>query len=389
MHAAVKHIHASAPILREEHAPCDAAGKLTARTVEVLRQSQGMRLLQSRHYGGLQADITDFYEWVRTCAQYNASAGWVAGVVGVHPWEIALCDDKLQAEIFQQDNDTWVASPYAPMGRAQVVAGGFILTGEWPYSTGTDHCEWVVLGGLVTDAKGEIPMPPDVRHFFLPRRDYAIVEDSWNVLGLTGTGSKNVRVTKVFVPTYRTVGHMAMCDGQYIDRQPQALLYHLPFACVFSAAITSATFGIARGTIDAYREQLQTRVSTSGVVARTDPFQQEALAEAESDLAAGIAHIDLLSLNMLDHLGRSQPMNTTLRLDFRRNQVRAVQRVLTSVERLLARAGSPAIWTTKRIERYWRDLRTAATHICNVTDPIYLAWANHDLKQDGMINAFY
>lgn len=223
MHEAVKRIHASAHILREEHAACDAAGKLTARVVEVLRQSQGMRLLQSRQQGGLQADITDFYAWVRTCAQHNASAGWVAGVVGVHPWEIALCDEKLQTEIYGENIDTWVASPYAPMGRATVVGGGLLLNGEWSYSTGTDHCKWIVLGGMVVNADGNIGMPPDVRHFFLPRSDYVIVEDSWNVMGLSGTGSKNVRVTNACVPSYRTVGHMAMCDGDYIDRQPHAI----------------------------------------------------------------------------------------------------------------------------------------------------------------------
>ena len=152
-----------------------------------------MRLLQSRQCGGLQADITDFYAWVRAVAQYNPSAGWVAGVVGVHPWEIALCDAQLQGEIFGKDADTWVASPYAPCGRAKAVEDGFVLSGEWPYSTGTS------------------------------------------------------------------------------------------------------------------------------VVGKSDPFQQEALAEAESDLAAGIAHLDLISHKMLAHLRNGQAMNVTMRLDFRRN----------------------------------------------------------------------
>ena len=391
MHETVEKIHAKAADLRAEHALCDAAGKLTNRTAEIVRESQGMRLLQSKRYGGYEASLPEFFAWVRATAQYNPSAGWVAGVVGIHPWEIALVDPKLQDEIFIEDNEMLVASPYAPMGIARPVDGGYILNGEWPYSTGCDLCRWTVLGGLVSDANGKLPEPPalpEARHFFLPWGDYEIVEGSWNVMGLSGTGSKNVRVKDAFIPAHRTVGHVDMCDGAYNDRQPDNPMYHIPFAGVFSAAICAATFGIARGTLDAYLEQLQTRVSISGVTGKADPYQQEALAEAEADLAAGIVHLDVMSNELVDKARRGEPTTMATRLEFRRNQVRAVQRVLRSVDRLLSRAGSGAIWSTKPVERYWRDLRTAATHVCNVTDVVYRAWANEEFQLGEAINAF-
>lgn len=389
MHEALERLRGAEEVLRAGHATCDELGRLTAPVAAALRDSGGMRLLQARACGGYQAQPSDFFAWVREAARCNPSAGWVAGVVGVHPWEIALCDPRLQREIYADDPDTWVASPYAPFGRARPVDGGFLLSGEWPYSTGTDHCQWAVLGGMVTDDTGGVGAIPDIRHFFLPRADYTIVEGSWNVLGLSGTGSKNVRVDGAFVPVYRTVGHGEMCEGGCNGRQPDAPLYHLPFGGVFSAAIASATFGIARGTLDAYRSQLPSRVSVTGVVGRTDPFQQEALAEAEADLDAGVDLLDLMTARMLDHVARGRPLTAQMRLDFRRNQVRAVQRVLHSVDRLLARAGSAAIWSTKPIERFWRDLRTAGTHVCNVTDVIYPAWANQTLALGQQVNALY
>lgn len=388
MHESVSRILASAADLRAEHARCDSAGRLTDRTVEIMRASEGMRLLQSAETGGLQAPLQDFYEWARTTAAINPSAGWVAGVVGIHPWEMALVDPKLQQEVYGEDSTTWVASPYAPFGVAKPVDGGFMFSGEWPYSTGTDHCEWVVLGGMVTDDAGEVIMPPVVRHFFLPRGDYEIVEDSWHVMGLSGTGSKNVRVKDAFVPDYRTVGHVEICDGEYNDRQ-QASMYHLPFGFVFSAAITASTFGIAQGTLDAYREQLKTRMSASGVVGKSDPFQQAALAEAEADLAAGIVHMDVMTDELQRAAERGDPITVRMRLECRRNQVRAVQRVLASVDYLMSRAGSAAVWSNQPLERYWRDLRTAAAHICNVTDVIYPAWANNEFTLGQEINAFF
>ncbi len=389
MHDAVARIHEAADILREEHKLSDDAGQLTDKAALILRESGGIRLLQAASHGGFEADPTEFLEWVRTVARYNPSAGWVAGVVGVHPWELALADPKLQDEIYGTDPDTWVASPYAPQGRAKPVEGGFLFSGEWQYSTGTDHCDWIILGGIVTDADGNIEGLPDVRHFVLPRVDYEIVENSWNVMGLTGTGSKNIRITDSFVPDYRTINHFDLSDGEYSERRADTPLYQLPFGCVFSAAIASATFGIARGAIDAYRDYLATRISALGVVGKTDPFQQEALAEAEADLAAGIVHVDAMINDWLERIREGDRITTTDRLEFRRNQVRAVQRVLFSIDKLFSRAGSAGVWTTRPLERYWRDLRTGGTHLCDMADTAYTSWANHEFQTGTPPNTFH
>lgn len=380
MHEAVARIHEAADLLRAEHALSDDLGRLTDKAAQVLRESGGIRLLQAASHGGYEANPLDFFEWVRAVARYNPSAGWIAGVVGVHPWEIALADPTLQDEIYGADPNTWVASPYAPQGRGKRVDGGFLFSGEWQYSTGTDHCDWVVLGGLVTDANGEFEGFPDVRHFFLPRGDYEIIEDSWHVMGLAGTGSKNIRVTDAFVPEYRTMGHFALGDGGYGDRRPDTVLYQLPFGCVFSAAISSATFGIARGALDAYRDYMVTRISALGVVGKTDPFQQEALAEAEADLAAGIVHVDAMIADWVRRATEGEQFTVADRLEFRRNQVRAVQRVLFSVDKLFSRAGSAAVWTTRPIERFWRDLRTGGSHLCDMADTPYTSWANVEFQ---------
>lgn len=387
MHEAIARIHESAALLREEHRPSDELGKLTEKAARIVKDSGGIRLLQAASHGGYEDDPRVFCEWVRTVARYNPSAGWVAGVVGVHPWEIALLDPRLQDEIYGDDPDTWVASPYAPTGTATTEEDGLRFSGEWQYSTGTDFCDWIILGGVVVDR--DVNGFPDARHFVLPRGDYEIVEDSWHVMGLEGTGSKNIRIDGALVPEYRTIGHFQLADGVYNDRRAGHPLYQLPFGCVFSAAIASATFGIARGAIDAYREYVRTRVSTLGVVGVTDPFQQLALAEAESDLAAGIAHIDAMLGAWMERIAAGDPITGADRLEFRRNQVRAVQRVLVSVDTLMARAGSAAVWSTRPLERFWRDLRTAGSHLCNTIDTVYPSWANTEFQTGVLPNTFH
>jgi 3-hydroxy-9,10-secoandrosta-1,3,5(10)-triene-9,17-dione monooxygenase len=389
MHPAVSAIHKSADQLRREHIASDELGKLTDVAARILRDSGGIRLLQAKDHGGSEEDPRVFCEWVRAVAQYNPSAGWIAGVVGVHPWEIALVDPRVGEEIYGADADTWVASPYAPQGRAQRDGEGFRFDGRWSYSTGTDHCDWIILGGVVVEENASPDSFPDLRHFILPRSDYEIVEDSWHVMGLTGTGSKDIRIDGSFVPEYRTVGHLDLCDGAYAHRRADSPLYQLPFGCVFSAAIASATLGIARGAIDAYRDYLQTRISALGVQGKTDPFQQEALAEAEADWAAAVVHIDFMLGEWMEHVSAGRVFSIADRLEFRRNQVRAVQRVLFSVDKLMSRAGSAAVWSTRPLERYWRDLRTGGSHLCDMADTVYTSWANHEFQTGIFPNTFH
>ena len=85
MHKAVEYIHEHAQVLREQHAASDELGRLTDIAADVMRQSGGIRMLQAKSHGGYETDPTDFYEWVRAVARYNPSAGWMAGVLGVHP----------------------------------------------------------------------------------------------------------------------------------------------------------------------------------------------------------------------------------------------------------------------------------------------------------------
>lgn len=181
-------------------------------------------------------------------AALDPAAGWIVGVVGVHPYQLAYADAKVAAEIWADDVDTWMASPYAPQGVAKPVDGGYLFNGRWQFSSGTDHCDWIILGAMLGDEKGIPLMPPQMLHMILPRKDYEIVEDSWNVVGLRGTGSKDVIVKDAFVPTYRTMDAAKVMDGT-AQREAGMTepLYLMPWSTMFPLGISAATIGIAEG----------------------------------------------------------------------------------------------------------------------------------------------
>ena len=128
--------------------------------------------------------------------------------------------------------------PVRSGGAASTAGSG--SPGAGPTRTGTDHAGWIILGGMVADASGTPLTPPDVRHFVLPKGDWTIVEDSWNVMGLRGTGSKDVVIDDVFVPDHRVSEAPRMYDGSYArERRPGSPLFQMMFGLMFPAAIAA------------------------------------------------------------------------------------------------------------------------------------------------------
>ncbi len=185
---------------------------------------------------------------MKTASLYG-SAGWVGGIVGVHPWQLAFADPKVQDEVLGSDSDTWQASPYMPGGVAVPVDGGYRMTGRWQFSSGTDHCDWIFLGAMIGDNDGKPIMPPVGLHVILPRSDYTIVEDSWDVVGLRGTGSKDIIVKDAFIPDYRVMKAQDVMDGTAAKEYGVTeTLYRMPWSTMFPLGITSATIGICEAS---------------------------------------------------------------------------------------------------------------------------------------------
>jgi alkylation response protein AidB-like acyl-CoA dehydrogenase len=169
-----------------------------------------------------------------------------------------------------------------------------------------------------------------------------------------------------------------MHEGDFEDRQPGKALYRLKFPVVFSAAINSGTIGIAQGALDVYREYMLNRVSADGRVAKADPIQLAVYAETAADVAASRSHLLNDMRELYEYVDKGGEVTWSQRLTARRNGVRAVRRAVDAVDRLYKLSGAQAIHERLPNERYWRDLQSGLSHICNVAETIYVAWANDD-----------
>mgnify|MGYP000877933426 FL=1 len=333
-------------------------------SIKELEEVGYFRLLQPRRFDGLEADPVDFYTAVRDLATACGSTAWVASVVGVHPWQVALFPDEAQQAVWGDDTSTRLRSSYAPTGKAVVTDGGYTLSGKWSFSSGCDHCSWVLLGGLVFNAEGNVV---DFKTFMVPREDYTIV-DVWNVVGLSGTGSNDIVVDDVFVPEAFTLsmGDTGRCFGPGQEQNPSDL-YKLPFHSIFTGTITTPIIGMAMGAYAEHVDMQQKRVRAAylGEKASLDPFAAVRIARASSEIDAAWA---LLVNNIREEqacVERGEKIPLKLRLKVRRDQVLGTQRAIDAIDDLFEASGGRALATGTYLQRAWRDAHAGRVHAAN------------------------
>jgi 3-hydroxy-9,10-secoandrosta-1,3,5(10)-triene-9,17-dione monooxygenase len=330
-----------------------------------------MRMMQPKEYGGFETHPNDFLKAVMGVAALDSAAGWIAGVVGVHPWETALNDDRLQAELWADDPTVWMASPYAPMGIATPTDDGFVLNGRWSFSSGTDHCDWVVLGALLGGADGAPVMPPQMLHVMLPRPDYRIVEDSWNVVGLQGTGSKDVAVENAFIPSYRAIDAHKVMDGRaFVESGRDEALYRMPWTAIFPNAIAAAVIGISEGMLASALVYQKDRVTMAGP-ASADPHVLSAIGEAAAEIRSSRVTLLYNVAEMFDIVSSGKDVPLEMRAAGRRDQVRGAWRAVRAANEVFARCGGTALRTDTPMHRFWRDANAGLNHMVFSTGPVY------------------
>ncbi|WP_299564183.1 3-hydroxy-9,10-secoandrosta-1,3,5(10)-triene-9,17-dione monooxygenase oxygenase subunit [uncultured Mycolicibacterium sp.] len=374
------------PKLRERAQATEDLRRLPEESVKELEEIGFFKLLQPEQWGGMQCDPTIFYEAVRRLASACGSTGWVAAIIGVHNWHLALFDQQAQEDVWGEDPNVRVSSSYAPMGAGEVVDGGYLVNGAWRWSSGCQHATWTFVGGpVIKDGK-----PVDFGSFLIPISDYTI-QDDWHVVGLKGTGSNTLIVKDVFVPRHRFLSYKAMNDGTAGGyRTNTAPVYKMPWGTMHPTTISAPIVGMAYGAYEAHVEHQAKRVRAAfaGEKSKDDPFAKIRIAEAASDIDAAWRQLmgNLGEEYELLKAGKEIPF--ALRARARRDQVRATARAIASIDLLFEASGATALLTDSPIQRFWRDAHAGRVHAANEPERAYLIFGNNEFglpPQDTMV----
>lgn len=361
----VDRARAMIPTLKERAKRCIAERDIPEETIAEMQEAGFFRILQPRRFGGYEMHPNVFFDVQKQLAQGCMSTGWMYGVLGCHPYELALFDEKAQQEVWGKDNSTLVSSTYQPVGEVTPVEDGFRLSGHWGFSTGSVHSDWVLLGAMIPPR--EEGGPPDMRTFLLPRSDYTIDRDNWHVFGLQGTGSHDIIVDDMFVPEYRTHkasdGFACTNPGQEVNTAP---LYSLPWAQLFTRSVSTACLGGLRAAVNAAMTIMESRISTNtGKASKADPILHAAIAKAHAQGLEMEMSLRATFDQMMEIAESDEVLTMEQRALFAYNSSNVARRCAALIDDMVQLLGGRAIYTSSEIIQPWLDVCAARAHVAN------------------------
>ena len=108
----------------------------------------------------------------------------------------AYLPDSAIEKVFVGGRPPKAAGVFAMGGKARPVPGGYQLTGRWGFGSGIKHSEWLSAGAqVIVDDQ----VSPEQLRLAFPTSQ-AEIHETWEVMGLRGTGSCDFSVTDIFVP---------------------------------------------------------------------------------------------------------------------------------------------------------------------------------------------
>jgi alkylation response protein AidB-like acyl-CoA dehydrogenase len=366
------------PLIRE-HAGTLEEGRIPPPLVEALYDAGVFKAMLPREVGGLEAEPVEWLQMIEELARINASAGWLAFIqsgVGL----TFLDPERFERFRVRGGGRLILAMNLGRMGgKAVKVEGGYRISGRWPFASGSPFATW--LGGLsaVADEDGSPVLDANGQ----PRRllaiwpaDQARLIDTWDGLGLRGTGSGDFEISDLFVP----------------DEQVNAELFG---ASVYDRALFrikempemghgAHALGIASAALESFVDAVNMKPlpgSTRHMAMGHMQAHQIAFARADVLIRAARALLHDTVRAAYEDATTHPELSLELRVRLREANIFTVRAAKEAVGLVFEMAGSSAVYRGRPIERAFRDINTAANHT-NYVESAYTAVGSYYLTRD-------
>ncbi len=345
-------VHALAPSIAAQAARTEADRRLPRALVDDLSRAGCFRLVRPASHGGIEADWPSAMRVYEELARADGSTAWSTAIGSAGWCDLAELPRATFDAMFSEQPDAITAGVFSPSGAISAVDGGYRVEGRWSFASGCEHADWIY-GNCIEMPVGDAP---HLRGAVF-RPDEVVIEDTWNVSGLRGTGSHHFRVDGREVPAERT--YEPLGGEPCVD----ATILRVPLPSMFAMGIASIATGIAQGALDDVLDLAAGKVPllASGTLATSQWFHYE-VATADTDLRGARALLweAAESAWAKAEAGAAFSLADTARL--RATAVWATARASDVVDAAYRAAGGSAIWADQPLQRRWRDVHAITQH---------------------------
>jgi len=353
-------IDALAPLVAQHARKMDQDRRLPADLVSALKSARIYAMLVPRRYGGLELDAPTASRVIAALARLDGSVGWNAMIGHIGALMPFFASPALCEQIYNDGEDHIMAGSGQPIGTAERVAGGWRVTGTWPFASGCQNAEWI--GGTCVMMQDRSPIDalhgagPMIRLCFMPAKRWEI-RDTWHTLGLRGTGSHHVVLNDVFVPDENVLEFpfgTSFAPDPIFAKFPQVLVL----------AHAAVAVGIAEGAIKELVELAGSGVKQllmTTALAETERFK-EGLARLDAEHMAARTLLEAQITSVWQDPDRSMAKDFAGLAEQMQAGIWITAACVRVAEGCFELAGSAAVYESSPLQRRVRDLRVAAQH---------------------------
>lgn len=357
------------PYLKEVGPGHDTAKRISADVAAKLKEAGFFRICQSVENGGYGMSPSVLWRVSRELGRGDSATAWIVALAGLHPWMAGMFPPEAQDDVFPGGKDAVVIALTGNVGRgveASLDGDHYRVTGKWTYASGVDIADWASVLVDVPTPEGE----RELRLLLVPKASFRIDDDSWNVLGMRGTGSKDVFLEDERVPLYRSLKWedvlQSSFPGTARNKDP---MYRIPHTSLFVMSVSAAIVSVAHGMLDLYTDTVSRRIP-AGLNAPqiSDRFSLVELGKAASnmDMAFNLLMHDVDE--MWDKAQAGEAFTTEDRTRYRTHGAVICDTSLSAADDLVRNLGG-SLLPNGPIERYFRDLHSMASHFLMQINP--------------------
>jgi len=235
-----------APIIRAHSEEAERERRLSQPVLKALRETGLLRMTTPRSLGGLETDPVTRALVGEEIGRHDSAAAWT--LENPLDWAFFCCrlPDEGAEEIYSRGADILIAAQFGRPLKAASANGGYRISGRAPFVSNCYDADWIS-STVIVDEDGSGGDEPEMRMVYFRSEECEII-DTWDVMGMRGTGSNDISVTDAYVPRSRTFPMVPDFEPGSHYRGP---LYRLPVVGTAASGIPTRCWG--------WRDALSTR----------------------------------------------------------------------------------------------------------------------------------
>jgi alkylation response protein AidB-like acyl-CoA dehydrogenase len=348
-----------APMIRACADQIEASRELPRSLFDAIADAGLFLLAVPRSLGGAEIDLPTYVQVLEEIGKADASTGWIVNQCAIFATYAARMPRDVARKIWIDTPRSVVANTPVPTARAEVVSGGYRVTGRHGFSSGCRHAAWFAARAHVHE-NGQIRLQegqPEQLYLFVPAAEVEML-DTWHVRGMRGTGTHHFAVNDVFVPAERTV---LQSGAPLLETGP---FYQIPRTLLFAAADAAIALGLARSCLTAFFELAGAKTPRAMQAAlRDQPMVQAAVGHCEADLRSGLAFLTEAVGEIWAEVTSTGATTQERRAVLRLASTHGIRLTVRIVDALYNAAGVTAIYEGNLLQRHFQDIHVISQHL--------------------------